>query len=838
MQTAEEATSTPPTTDKPIMDPSAPTDAGLNYDKEKSSCTPDTPPGATASNGMTDNNNATTTAPAELPPAPPVPSNVNTRPSSRGRTGSGSRRRANSNDVPRTVQGGSPMQGPYGSGPPPSYPYGGYPPSPYGQESPMMPVGYGQPPPPPMVGGEGRPLMSSGGSVGGHRRSNSNGSVGSVGYGSVVSGMAPPSPRGAPASPRANISGNATADFSPRNEFLNVTGFRPESPRLQQASPRYKHSPTGNGGGMSQMPPPPMIGSHSPYTNGSPMMQQYSPHVMNAAAAMGAGNNMMMAPPMLATSGSYQQEDSLATSSVGGGGGEAVFLARQKSTRTAESSRRRHMRQQSAQLYMESIKGQDQPVMCRDVVFLLIFVFHLLGMAFLFTTYSPEAFAYHDPVEDSVTIYYKNLLLVACFTGVFGITLSTLLLGIMSFFARKFVQIALMVVIGLSFIWGTVGIGLSPKNIVPITGIIALALSVAYAIIVWDRIPFAAANLVTALSAIRAFPGTILVALFFQLLGCAWCIYYGVIVIGVYDSIQDGRIVLSTRWTIFAYVTLAVSFYWTYQVLLNFVQVATAGVIGSWWSQPDGEHTVKKSSFKTIFYSMGSVCLGSLFVGPVRVIRQIAVLFRPSDDASLLCLHECLQCFRTCVTSGVEGLAARFNPWAFTYVGLHGYGFMEAGQMATELFEKRGWTTIVSDDLVPNVLLMTSLVVGGVTGCFGYMLTDFESFHITSVNEPHLVSFVIGIVTGLVSTSILFGAISSSVNAVIVCFATSPVDFEHSHPELSRNMREAWRSVWPGALDVVDMRLAMAEAASGAPPTPNSFNGKGVIGDPTMAPLL
>lgn len=68
----------------------------------------------------------------------------------------------------------------------------------------------------------------------------------------------------------------------------------------------------------------------------------------------------------------------------------------------------------------------------------------------------------------------------------------------------------------------------------------------------------------------------------------------------------------------------------------------------------------------------------------------------------------------------------------------------------------------------------------------------------------------IGIVLGLVVTSVLFGIVSSSVNAVLVCFAASPVDFENNHSELSHEMRAAWREVWPGCMDVVDLRVALA----------------------------
>lgn len=66
----------------------------------------------------------------------------------------------------------------------------------------------------------------------------------------------------------------------------------------------------------------------------------------------------------------------------------------------------------------------------------------------------------------------------------------------------------------------------------------------------------------------------------------------------------------------------------------------------------------------------------------------------------------------------------------------------------------------------------------------------------------------IGMFTGLVVTHVLFGLISSSVNAVIVLFAGSPVEFEKNHPELSQELRSAWREVWPGCMDIVDIRVA------------------------------
>jgi hypothetical protein len=263
----------------------------------------------------------------------------------------------------------------------------------------------------------------------------------------------------------------------------------------------------------------------------------------------------------------------------GASGGEAVFLLStkdkndKKHNKQHRSSRRMHMRQRSAQLFMEDVKGTEQIPSCRDISFLLIFVFHLLGIVFLGRTYGYESAKLHDEtVEDSdssITIMYNNLIYIAGLSGIFAIVVSGLALLLMTSIAGKIVQIALGLAITFSFVWGTMGVGLSPKKIVPATGIIALTLTIAYAFIVWDRIPFAAANLHAGLTGIRANPGAVLLAFFFQFLALGWSIYYTYVVVGVYDAIQVGQIgaqVTGMKYLIYA--LLAVSYYWTLHVFL------------------------------------------------------------------------------------------------------------------------------------------------------------------------------------------------------------------------------------------------------------------------------
>jgi hypothetical protein len=258
-------------------------------------------------------------------------------------------------------------------------------------------------------------------------------------------------------------------------------------------------------------------------------------------------------------------------------GGEAVFLLNKSSPRRQSTRgkprKKRHMRQHSAQLFMEEVKGTEQLPACRDIVFLLLFVFHLLGIIYLGRTYGAESLRIHDESpedrESSVTIIFTNLIYIAGLSGVFAMVVSGLTLLVMTSIAKKIVQVALILSITFSFLWGTMGIGLSPKKIVPITGIVALTLSVAYAFIVWDRIPFAAANLHAGLSGILANPGAVLVSFVFQVLALGWSIYYIFVGGGVYDAIQVGDIDETYEGIEYVYyVMLGISYYWTLNVFL------------------------------------------------------------------------------------------------------------------------------------------------------------------------------------------------------------------------------------------------------------------------------
>jgi hypothetical protein len=131
--------------------------------------------------------------------------------------------------------------------------------------------------------------------------------------------------------------------------------------------------------------------------------------------------------------------------------------------------------------------------------------------------------------------------------------------------------------------------------------------------------------------------------------------------------------------------------------------------------------------------------------------------------------------------------------WAYVYVGLYGYGFVEASINVLSLFKSRGWSAIIADTLVDTVLMMLSFGVGLVTGLIGLIVAA----SMQQGSGTMAGAFFVGMLIGVVFCSTLFGLISSGVNAVIVLFAESPAEFAVNHPQLSQEMLKTWREAYP-----------------------------------------
>jgi len=474
-------------------------------------------------------------------------------------------------------------------------------------------------------------------------------------------------------------------------------------------------------------------------------------------------------------------------------------------------------REHNVEKLCKNLKGKKQPTSCHDFPFAAFFVLQLIAITCLCMSCGPMALGYvkynnydvgiGDEIKettdtsahlnlDGISFGFFDVLILIVVSGLISITISVFALAVMTAFTKHVIPIALSLSIILSFLWTAVGLIRGEHNFVPVTGLVAFGGSIAYTFTVWENIPFASANLYTALIAIRSCLPLMGLAFVFQIVAMLWSIVYFFASVGIYDKLEDCE--LDARVKMACYFAVAMSFVWTIQTLIHMMQVCIAGYIYRWWFKPKLDTSeqldvIGESMVRAIVYSFGSICVGSLVVPISNFLRKIVEPLRPNGEETPF---RALVVVQECIVTSIDMLFSEFHEFAFIYVGMYGYSFFDAGKQANRLFEKRGWTEIVDNDLLNNLLTIVSLVIGGTCGWIAIV--------VESSDRPALVSFCIGSVIGVTLSNILFSIITSSVNTVLCCFAGNPVEFRNNHPECSHVMREAWRESWPGCVDFVE----------------------------------
>lgn len=356
-------------------------------------------------------------------------------------------------------------------------------------------------------------------------------------------------------------------------------------------------------------------------------------------------------------------------------------------------------------------KGEVQPKKANDVIFAVAFCAHLGVMGFLLlsalATQNGNADAANENNnngggDNSYTgfIYFVSTLCV------FSIGLSSVALGLMMKFSKELVKAALFFSIGCSFVMGIIGLMIG-NILMEIIGMASFAIGICYARAVWHRIPFAAANLNTALTAVRANLGLSVVAYFFLALTFGWIVWWSIATAGMVNAYGSGITFL-----------FFLSYFWTHQVIQNTMQVTSAGVIGTWWFVPEEASSFCSSAItdsltRATTYSFGSICFGSLLVALVQALRQLHRQLHDRRDFQILV------CVVQCILACIEDIIEYLNKWAYVYVGLYGYSYLDAGKNVLQLFQNKGWTVIITDDLCDNALGLVSFAIGLITGVVG-----------------------------------------------------------------------------------------------------------------------
>lgn len=457
---------------------------------------------------------------------------------------------------------------------------------------------------------------------------------------------------------------------------------------------------------------------------------------------------------------------------------------------------------------------------CNDLGFGIVFILHLISMVYITLECMPVMLSglgsYNNDdgnerrsrhlewasrwLEDGENnnegnIAPEDLILLVSVTGAATLFSSSITLLFMMKFASLLIKAALIfniVMCGLMVFAGFAG----GNSMLVCLGFIFMVLSMCYTIAVWNRIEFAASNLICAVSAVRANLGGLVICSYVSLVILfGWTLLWtSSFLSGMYVYLKcEGMECNDDSSAGLISFLFFLSFYWTQQVIQNIVHVTVAGTVGTWWFSPEEANSccssaIRGSLFRAVTYSFGSICFGSLIVAIIQALKEMARQSRESGDM--------LACCAECLLGCLESIAEYFNKWAYVFVGLYGYSFMKAGKEVINLFRERGWTTIITDYLIDRVLMMVSVGNGILMGILAIFVTSFNGMDFSGIGGL-FTPFLIGLITGMVLTSVLMSIVSSAVNTIIVCYAEAPQEFQKNNPELFEQMRISWRQAYP-----------------------------------------
>jgi len=224
---------------------------------------------------------------------------------------------------------------------------------------------------------------------------------------------------------------------------------------------------------------------------------------------------------------------------------------------------------------------------------------------------------------------------------------------------------------------------------------VVLASIAYYVTIAWRMVPFAAVNLKVAVRAISQNFGIFVVALAFAKLGLLWVAYWCYVLVGTFayksnecqQQHPDSNFDMSSKdyddvCDPPAPVVLffLISLYWTTTITMNMIQVTVAGVAATFcYAKEDANHccslAVYSSLFRSLTYSFGSVCFGSLLQAFVSIFRFMVEAARNQRDRNdnCGCCGSLFLCILECIASLLEEFIYFFNQYAYIYAGIYGF---------------------------------------------------------------------------------------------------------------------------------------------------------------------
>lgn len=232
-----------------------------------------------------------------------------------------------------------------------------------------------------------------------------------------------------------------------------------------------------------------------------------------------------------------------------------------------------------------------------------------------------------------------------------------------------------------------------PKFILEATLILSVLTSIAYCIYLWikgqtagaivatifavigilaywfmrKRIPLAKLILISVIRAADHFKSTYVVALSFLVVQTAWSVWVAWTLVAVYQRFSpngEGAGSSASSGSVTGLIVLVgVAYYWTSELIKAIAYCSVSGVFGVWYYNqgPDPKHVALSSLRRSLTYSFGSLCFGSLILAILDIIRATLQMVQNQQAQDGDMIGFAIACVAGCLIGCIDWLVTFFN---------------------------------------------------------------------------------------------------------------------------------------------------------------------------------
>lgn len=195
----------------------------------------------------------------------------------------------------------------------------------------------------------------------------------------------------------------------------------------------------------------------------------------------------------------------------------------------------------------------------------------------------------------------------------------------------------------------------------------------------------------TAIDVAKKFGHVYIVSLVGGLLAAAFGAWYSVTLVSIYvqytpnannNQCRNGSGTCSNGKVIGLLVFVTFAMYWISEWLKNTIHTTISGVYGAWYFNPNNPSKgATRGAFKrSVTYSFGSICFGSLIVAIIQFLRQMCSIAQNSASSEGNIIGGIAFCIIGCLIDILEWAVQFLNRYAFSYIALYGKSYIAAAK--------------------------------------------------------------------------------------------------------------------------------------------------------------